>query len=44
MDKIIKENGEKGEREKKSDLLSLHLSIFFPLSPYNMFFSYTWTK
>jgi len=36
--KEIKENGEKGEKEKKeSDLLSLHFSIFFPLSPY-MFF------
>jgi len=36
--KKIKENGEKGEKEKKeSDLLSLHFSIFFPLSPY-MFF------
>ena len=38
--KEIKENGEKGEKEKKeSDLLSLHFSIFFPLSPY-MFFIY----
>jgi len=44
--KKIKENGEKGEKEKKENIVFYpHFSIFFSLSPYMFFIiSYTLKK